>query len=128
MSPIESVTTVFKKYVDFSGRARRSEFWWFMLIVTIISIILDNVFAPELAADASLWDQLSASNPAADLWSLATLLPSLAVTFRRLHDIDKSGWNFLWAFTIVGIPVVIYWYAKDSQAGENSHGPNPKGV
>ncbi len=104
-----SIKTVLNKYAVFTGRARRSEFWWWVLGVEVINILL----------------QVTASN-VAFLFSLAILVPNLAVAARRLHDTGRSGWWQLIALTVIGIIPLIIWLARDSDPGENSHGPNPK--
>lgn len=113
MSFKDAVVTCFKKYVDFSGRARRSEFWYFSLFTAIANLILSLIFG-----EASI---------VISLFSLATLLPSLSVSWRRMHDIGKGGaWNFIVLIPLVGWILVLVWCCKDSQAGSNRFGPNPK--
>lgn len=106
---------VLKKYAVFQGRARRQELWMFVLINMIISYAL--MFVGGLIG----FDFI------AGLYSLAVLLPSLGVEIRRLHDIGKSGW---WLFIVlipfVGWILLIVWFCKDSDPGENAYGPNPK--
>ncbi|TCI91103.1 DUF805 domain-containing protein [Tenacibaculum sp. M341] len=110
---------VLKQYVDFNGRARRQEFWMFTLINFLISLainILSLAIAPELAILGTLY-------------SLAVLLPSLAVGARRLHDIGKSGWLLLLILIpLIGVILLIVWWATDSEHGPNDWGPNPKGI
>ena len=114
---MEYYTGVLKQYTNFSGRARRAEFWMFTLINIIISIVLAGV-------DAAL----GLTNVIGGIYSLLVLLPSLAVSARRLHDINKSGWWLLIGLIpILGWIVLIIWYAKDSDPGSNQYGPNPKG-
>jgi uncharacterized membrane protein YhaH (DUF805 family) len=109
----DAVVTCFKKYVDFSGRARRSEFWYFSLFTAIANVILSLIFG-----EASI---------VISLFSLAILLPSLSVSWRRMHDIGKgSAWNFIVLIPLVGWILVLVWCCKDSQAGSNRFGPNPK--
>jgi uncharacterized membrane protein YhaH (DUF805 family) len=107
-----------KQYVDFNGRARRTEFWMFALFNVIISAVLsllDNVIGT--------YGVLSG------LYSLAVLLPGIAVTIRRLHDIGKSGVWILIAFVpVIGWIWLLILMVQDSQAGENQYGPNPKEV
>ncbi|MEU8571229.1 DUF805 domain-containing protein [Streptomyces pathocidini] len=106
---------VLKKYVTFSGRARRKEYWMFALFSTVISIVLT---AADSALDISLLSLV---------YSLAVLLPSLAVTVRRLHDTDRSGW-----WILIGIVPILGWIALlvftvlEGDQGDNAHGPNPK--
>ena len=104
-------------YADFNGRARRKEFWMFALINFIITIIL--------ALIGNMIDFYWLST----IYSLAVLVPSLAVTVRRLHDIGKSGWWWLIGFVpLVGFIVLIVFAVMDSQPGSNQYGPNPKGA
>ena len=104
MSFIEAVKTCFKKYANFSGRARRSEFWWYMLFITIIEIILYAVILStidfkaylEAGSDPFSLEQyrMMYRNPAGVLYlifSIITFIPSLAVQVRRFHDVSKSG-------------------------------------
>ncbi len=107
---------VLEKYADFNGRARRSEFWYFVLFQVLVGIV------------ASILDQiLGTERIVSGLVSLALLLPGLAVGARRLHDTGRSGWWQLLSLTIVGIIVLIVWWAGDSHA-DNAHGPSPKAV
>lgn len=117
----EAVKQVFSKYVNFEGRARRSEFWWFVLcafLVYIVAIVLDNVL-----------DLTFGATPYGPFYYLATLgliIPYLGVAARRLHDIDKSGWFVLLGFIpVIGL-LFLYWCCLDSQPNENQYGPSPK--
>lgn len=104
----------FKNYVNFSSRAGRSEFWYWVLfcvIVSIVTLVLDGAIFPD--------NDLSPLNT---VFSLLTLLPSLAVGARRLHDIDRTGWWQLVSFTIIGIILLIYWFVQPGQAGANRFG------
>lgn len=107
-----------KKYVEFSGRARRQEYWMFVLFNILASVamaIVDGV--------------LGTNGALGGLYSLAVLLPSLAVTFRRLHDTDRSGWWLLISLIpLIGAIVVLVFLCLDSKPGSNRFGPNPKGV
>jgi uncharacterized membrane protein YhaH (DUF805 family) len=114
---MENYLAVLKKYAIFTGRARRTEYWMFLLVSFGISIILEII---DAAAHTTLLGIL---------YSLAILIPSVAVGVRRLHDTGRSGWWLLLALIpIVGTIIVIVWYATDSQPGENAYGPNPKGA
>lgn len=94
----ESIQTCFSKYADFSGRASRSEYWWWFLFVFLATLMASVVS-----------DKISA------LFSLAVMLPGLAVGARRLHDIDKSGWfQLLFLVPVIGWIVVIYWATRES--------------
>jgi uncharacterized membrane protein YhaH (DUF805 family) len=115
---------VLKQYADFSGRARRKEYWMFALfnaIFIITAMILDNVLGVtigELPYGVIYF-----------LYSLAVLIPGLAVHIRRLHDIGKSGWMILIAIIpIIGPIWLLVLTLTDSNHGENQYGPNPKEV
>ena len=126
-----------KHYADFSGRARRSEYWGTVLFNGLIqaglSIIL-SIVATILFSSIEINGEVTVSpllfvliNIPRYIYSLVCLLPSLAVAVRRLHDIGKSGWNLLWILLpIVGAIMLIYWYCQDSQPEENKWGANPK--
>ncbi|MGI2327571.1 DUF805 domain-containing protein [Planococcus sp. YIM B11945] len=112
---------VFKKTFVFSGRSRRKEYWMFILITAIISIvltILDMVLGLDITEDTGLLS---------GLFSLILIIPTLSVTIRRLHDIGKSGWWILLCLIpIIGWIVLFIFSVLDSQAGTNIYGPNPK--
>ena len=104
-----------KKYADFDGRARRSEYWYFVLINFIISAVL--------AGGGYITDVTEIGN----IYSMAVLVPSIAVSVRRLHDIGKTGWNYFWVFVpIVGWVILIVYHVRDGESGENIYGVNPK--
>ena len=108
LSPIEWAIRPFKKYAIFSGRAPRAEYWWFYLATVIVQI-------PLTIMDKALgnWSPLSA------LFSLATLIPWLAVTVRRLHDTERSGWWLLvlaGAFTCIGLIIAAGRYGPSSSS------------
>lgn len=117
---IKSVLTT--NYANFSGRARRSEYWYFVLfnyILYFACLILGSMSESMLLIFSIIYL----------LACLAMLIPSFAVCVRRLHDIGKSGWNLLWGFLpVIGWILLIIWYCKDSQPGKNNWGDNPKGV
>jgi uncharacterized membrane protein YhaH (DUF805 family) len=99
----EAISSFFQKYVTFSGRASRSEFWFAYLFVFIVSVV------------ASVVDLVVRNEIVSSLWNLAVLLPSLAMSSRRLHDINRSGWLQLLALCFpIGTIAVIVWYCKKS--------------
>ncbi|MBQ5710127.1 MAG: DUF805 domain-containing protein [Alistipes sp.] len=106
-----------KQYADFSGRARRTEYWMFTLFNFIFSFVLGFVLA------------FIGLGFLGYIYTIAILIPSLAVCIRRLHDIGKSGWWYLIGFVpVVGTIVLLVWFCTDSQPGNNEWGPNPKGI
>lgn len=113
---------VLKNYAVFSGRARRKEYWMFVLFNLIffaIAAILDNIFGITFGNIFY--------GPIYLLYSLAILIPSWAVAIRRLHDIGKSGWFILiLLIPIIGPIWLLVLMCLDSQPGENKYGPNPK--
>ena len=119
---------VLKEYATFSGRARRSEYWYFTLvssIFSIVAIIADNILGTKFA----IGSQSLPYGYIYILYVLAVLIPGLAVTVRRLHDVGKSGWFFLIVFIpIVGAIWILVLMFTDSKAEENKWGANPKVV
>lgn len=119
---------VLKKYATFSGRATRSEYWYFVLIYSIIYTILMGIdfaigtFSKQLMENGSFLGFLSTA------YSLVLFLPSLAVTVRRLHDINKSGWWILLIFVpIIGFIVLVIYLCTNSKE-DNKYGINPKNL
>ncbi len=132
MTLVESVRTCLSKYVDFTGRGRRSEYWWWYLTVAI----LNSVIWAVLVAPNATWTSTnggfsySASGGGVAVWmlvSLALFLPSLAALVRRLHDTDKSG-AFFWIILIplVGAIILLVFLATEGTRGPNKYGLDPK--
>ena len=115
---------VLKQYADFSGRARRSEYWYFVLfnmIFAIVAVVLDNILGTAIEGVGY--------GPIYGLYVLALLVPGLAVEVRRLHDVGKSGWMFLIVFIpLIGAIWLLVLSFTDSQPGTNKWGPNPKEI
>ncbi|WP_274995212.1 DUF805 domain-containing protein [Promicromonospora iranensis] len=142
MSFIESIKTVLSKYAVFNGRARRSEYWWYALAVTIVTTILYAVLvAPSYgeymsaileasaagAAPPAMPGALTAGYLIMSLINLALLLPGLGVMVRRLHDTGRSGfWVFFLLVPIVGPIMLIVWFATNGTPAPNQYGPDPK--
>ncbi len=115
----DAIKSGFSNYVNFASRASRSEFWYwilFCLIAGIITAVLDSVVFPD-----------NDISPLNTLFTLAVIIPNFSVGARRLHDIDRTGWWQLIAFSIIGIILLIYWWVQPSQAGANRFGGNPYG-
>ena len=121
MSFGEAISSFFRNYVTFSGRARRSEFWFAVLFTSLVSIAVSIVFPGS--TDYVNGFAIEQASPASQLWSLATLLPSLALTWRRLHDIGRKGTYFFFIFIpIAGAIMLLIQLVKDSEPGANAYG------
>ena len=107
-----AISTCLSKYATFGGRATRSEFWWFYLFTVLLSWGATVVGAVLFDGGAFL----------GNLISLIFLIPTFAVGSRRLHDIGRSGWWQLLIFTIIGILLLIFWFASDSEKNANQFG------
>ena len=111
-----SIKTCFNKYADFSGRALRSELWFFVLFTVlggIIALIIDVMV---------LGYSIESYGPINLIFTVAILIPSFSVTARRLHDINKSGWWQLIYITIIGILLMIIWNATEGENKKNKYG------
>ena len=114
---------VLKKYAVFTGRARRSEYWFFILFNVIISLVLGFI-----DGFLGLGDPEAAVGLLSVIYGLAVLMPSIAVGVRRLHDTDRSGWWLLISLIpLIGGIVLLVFFVLDGTPGENRFGPNPKG-
>ncbi len=124
MKFIESIKFRFKNYAQFKGRASRSEFWYwtlFCFLASYGSIFLVSLIASIFGAESSEASILGVS--AYYLFWLAVLIPNAAGVARRLHDIDKSGWNFLFGFIpLVGPILLLVWFCRDG-GPDNKYGP-----
>lgn len=115
---------VLKQYADFSGRARRKEYWMFVLfnlIFAIVAMILDNILGLTVG--------ILPYGVFYVLYTLAVFIPGLAVAVRRLHDVGKSGWMILIALIpLIGVIWLLVLMVTDSNPGKNQYGSNPKEV
>ena len=111
-------------YADFSGRARRSEYWYFVLFYVLIDFglaIVDRITGLHAGA--------SGVGVLVGIFVLAMLIPSIAVAVRRLHDTDRSGWWLLIALIpLIGAIVLLVFYVQEGSAGDNQYGPSPKSL
>lgn len=115
-----AVKTCFNKYATFSGRAVRSEYWWFVLFLIIANIVA-SVLDMAIMGNGGMGFQ-----PISTIFALATLLPSLAAGARRLHDTGRTGWWLLLAFIpILGAIILIWFLAQRGEDGTNAYGPAP---
>ena len=116
---MDGYLAVWKKYADFNGRANRREFWTFVLINIVIGMVLVGATGDAANDQPGLL---------AMLFYLAALLPTIAVSARRLHDTNRSGWWILIGLIpFLGALVLIVFYLLDGTPGPNKYGPDPKG-
>jgi uncharacterized membrane protein YhaH (DUF805 family) len=116
----EAITAGFQNYVNFSGRAIRSEFWYWFLFVVLV-VIASSVI------DAVLFSELELS-PISTLAGLALILPGISISIRRLHDLDRSGWWYLLVLVpLVGGIILLIWNCIRGTVGPNRFGPDPLG-
>jgi uncharacterized membrane protein YhaH (DUF805 family) len=115
MTFVEAIKIAFSNYANFKGRATRSEYWWFYLFTFILNTVLE--VATDVMDDPSPFGILIAA-----AISIALVVPSIALAVRRMHDVDRSGWWLLIAFTIIGIIPVLYWLIKKGTDGPNRFG------
>lgn len=122
LSFVQAVKQVLNNYANFSGRARRSEYWYyalFSMIVAFIAQVLDLILGLNIEGIGYGYLYI--------ICALALIVPSLSVSVRRLHDINKSGWNLLWGLIpIIGGILLIVWFCKDSIPETNKYGLSPK--
>lgn len=108
---------VWLRWSDFQGRSRRSEFWWFQLFSFVIFLVL-----------AAVQSALRVEPVLFMLYGLVSLVPSLALSFRRLHDTNRSAWWLLLNVVPFGGIVLIIFYCLEGDSGQNRFGPDPKGA
>jgi uncharacterized membrane protein YhaH (DUF805 family) len=112
MNLFQAIQAGYERYSDFKGRASRSEFWYFLVFFSISSVLLNSIYLYNTNLD----------------WFCRLIqlfvftIPYLAVLFRRLHDTNKSGWWHLLIYTLVGIPVLIYWLCLEGKSSRNRFG------
>ena len=116
----EAVSTCFRKYADFTGRASRPEYWWFFLsyvvVLFVVGIVASSVSSVTLALLLGIG-------------FLALIIPMLAAAVRRLHDTGRSGWwYFIGLVPLVGGIILLVLLATEGQPGPNQYGPSPRGV
>jgi uncharacterized membrane protein YhaH (DUF805 family) len=128
MGFINDIKTSFRKYFDFSSRSSRSEYWFFSLFVFLISIA--GYFIEYIIIGDALFEKLLAEPPVKTyseiIITLAILTPSISLSVRRLHDVNRSGWWLLIALTLIGIIPLLYWGGfKKGVESDNKFGSNP---
>lgn len=118
----EAIQSGFSNYFNFSGRAQRSALWYWTLFSILGGLVTSGVDWAVFGSDMTV-------SPLNALFSLGTLIPSISVAARRLHDIGRTGWWLLLILVpIVGWIILIIWYCQKGEAGPNQYGPNPLGA
>lgn len=141
MGFVETIKHNFRHYADFSGRAQRSQFWWWYLFLVIVSAVLNLIDSligwgiGKTTYEFTMNDQVTQiTSPGvgilALIWGLAVLIPTLAVMARRLHDTDRSGWWILWGYLLaivccIGFIILLVFWIQRGTAGDNKYGPDP---
>ncbi len=133
MGFVEAVKTCLGKYVTFSGRARRSELWWFVLFTYIVGLcffVIDlSLFGEATTVTTDTSASISSETqfaPFSTIFWLAALLPYISVSVRRLHDLDRTGWWYwIGLIPLVGVIVLIVWFATKGTDGPNRFGDDP---
>ncbi|MEM9838425.1 MAG: DUF805 domain-containing protein [Pseudomonadota bacterium] len=115
VSFVQAFSLFFKNYANFKGRSARGAYWWWYLWSLLIGFALG-------IADAFVFGIDSDTQVFGVVFSLATLIPSLALAVRRLHDVGRSGWWLLLILTIIGILVILFWNIQPADEGTNKYG------
>lgn len=124
----DAIKRAFSNYCVFTGRASRSEYWWFYLFTLLVSWVIGIPggimnFSAILNGDEP---SINFFTILSYIWSLAVLLPSFGLLFRRLHDTGRSGWNWCWVFLpVIGLIILIVYLCQESQPMDNKYGPVP---
>ena len=117
MNFVQAIASGFRNYANGGGRASRSEYWYWTLFAVLISIVSGVL-------DATLFPA-NPYGPVGLITGVAMFIPGIAVSIRRLHDINRSGYWFLISLTIIGILLLIYWACVRGTDGDNDFGPDP---
>lgn len=117
MNFFQAISSGFSNYTNFSGRARRSEYWYWILFAFLGGLLTNLIDAALLPSSGIQVVNL--------IFGVVTFLPGITVGARRLHDIDRSGWWLLLCLTIIGVLVLIYWFVQPSNEGPNRFGESP---
>ena len=124
-SPFDIYKSVLtEKYADFTGRARRAEYWWFLLVNLVVLVVISVVWLilRQISDTLGVIGALIYF-----VYAIGVLVPSLALTIRRLHDTSKSGWMiFIGLIPLVGPILLLVFYFTDGDPGPNQYGPSPK--
>jgi uncharacterized membrane protein YhaH (DUF805 family) len=128
MTFMDSISACFTKYVTFSGRARRSEFWWFMLFLTLGQVVANAADSVVFGSNVIMLGGMEFSYNAGyfgNIFAMATFLPAWTVEVRRLHDTGRSGWwLLLLLIPVIGFIILLIWLIGKGTDGDNKYGPN----
>ncbi|MEJ2375504.1 MAG: DUF805 domain-containing protein [Pseudolabrys sp.] len=114
----EAIRSGFNNYVGFSGRAARSEYWYWVLFVFLVNLATSIL-------DTAIFPFQHVVSPLSAIATIILLLPGIAVAVRRLHDMDRAGWWVLIALTVIGGIVLLIWFCFKGTDGANRFGPDP---
>jgi uncharacterized membrane protein YhaH (DUF805 family) len=115
-----AIDKAFRNYLNFSGRSNRSEFWYFFLFILLGNFLTNLIDTYIIGYHPEEMGIISG------IFFLATVIPQLSLTFRRLHDTGKSGWWFLLSFTVIGLIPLFVWWCSTSNPKKNRYGNIPK--
>ncbi len=118
----DSIKSGFNRYFDFNTRSSRSEYWWWYLFTALVG------YALMFFGGAMVNMGIEAGLMLPFIWYLGVIIPTLALSVRRLHDTDRSGWWFLIAFTGIGALVLLFWFVTRGTEADNDFGADPLGV
>jgi uncharacterized membrane protein YhaH (DUF805 family) len=119
MNFTQAISAGFQNYLNFTGRAARSEYWFWILFTILVSIVASLI-------DVALLRSM-ALRPLSTIVNLGLLLPTLAVSARRLHDLDRTAWWLLLILTVIGDILLLIWFCLRGTTGPNRFGPDPLG-
>lgn len=128
---VQSVISALKNYVNFSGRASRGDYWWYFLgyvIVVVILALVDSAVFGGGQTSADMSEGVSVSYNAgllASIWIIANIIPQIAISIRRLHDTDRSGWFYLLVFVPLANLYLVYLMFVKGTSGDNRFGADP---
>lgn len=141
MGFVEAIKHNFTHYADFSGRAQRSQYWWWVLFIVILGAVtnvIDSLLGWRVGAsteDVMIGDQVvpivnSGVGILTIVFSLIVLIPGIAVQVRRLHDTDRTGWWWLWGTLLailccIGFIILLVFYLQRGTVGPNKYGDDP---
>jgi uncharacterized membrane protein YhaH (DUF805 family) len=118
MTFAQAIRSGFANYLNFSGRAIRSEYWYWVLFAMLGGLATEIIDSVIFASNSSI-------SPLNGVFDLLIFLPGLGLGIRRLHDIDRSGWWVLITLTFIGVFLLLYWACQSSTPGPNRFGPDP---